>query len=79
MFVPVIFTNVQYFHLFLFISDRIMSNEDRDNLVRVYYMMGMKYVDIVSALAAEHGLIISERHLKRILKTQGLFRRDTVK
>ena len=56
-----------------------MNNEDRDNLVRVYYMMGMKYVDIVSALAAEHGLIISERHLKRILKTQGLFRRDTVK
>ena len=59
-------------HLFV---DRAMDKENRDNLIRLYHNMGMSYKDIVSALCSEHGIFLSLRHLKRILKANGLFRR----
>ena len=37
--------------------------------------MGLIYKDIIKALAVEHGVVISLRHLKRILREMGLFRR----
>lgn len=47
----------------------------RNNLITAYFNLGLSYRDICEALAIENGLIISERHLKRILKTLQLKRR----
>lgn len=48
---------------------------DRDALVEAYFKMGLKYSEITRALAQYHNIVISERHLKRLLKEMGLFRR----
>ena len=47
----------------------------RDTLIRLYYGLGMHYRDIVDILALKHGLVISKRHLARLLKSMGLGRR----
>lgn len=47
------------------------SNE----LVRIYFNLGLHYKDIATLLASRHRYIVSERHLKRILKSCNLFRR----
>ena len=52
-----------------------MDPEDRDEAIKLYFDMGMLYKDIVQILTLEHGIIVSLRHLKRILKELGLFRR----
>ncbi|XP_062317543.1 uncharacterized protein LOC134021084 [Osmerus eperlanus] len=44
-------------------------------LVELYFHLGFTYNDIKSLLASRHHYIISERHLKRILKLCRLFRR----
>lgn len=44
-------------------------------LVRLYFTLGLYYKDIVALLASRHGCILSERHLKRILKSNRMFRR----
>ena len=44
-------------------------------LVELYFHLGLAYKDIKSLLASRHHYIISERHLKRILKLCRLFRR----
>ncbi|XDV33831.1 hypothetical protein PO909_004099 [Leuciscus waleckii] len=43
--------------------------------ITFYFKLGMSYKDIVRSLALRHGYVISERHMKRILKLNGLFRR----
>lgn len=48
---------------------------ERDAIINVYFEMELKYCDIVRALALYHDIVISERHLKRILNGMGLFRR----
>ena len=55
-----------------------MDPEDRDEAIKLYFDMGMLYKDIVQILTLEHGIIVSLRHLKRILKELGLFRRKTI-
>ncbi|XP_074525951.1 uncharacterized protein LOC141790170 [Halichoeres trimaculatus] len=40
-----------------------------------YFEIGLKYKDIKTILESRHGCQISERHLKRVLKARGLFRR----
>ena len=45
-------------------------------VIQVYFEMGLKYKDIVHSLAVYQGIVISERHLKRILKARGLTRRS---
>ncbi|KAF6721335.1 hypothetical protein FQA47_004064 [Oryzias melastigma] len=47
---------------------------DRDNLIKVYFQMGMNYKDILQSLAL-HGIIVSERHLYRLLRGMRLERR----
>ncbi|KAF6722217.1 hypothetical protein FQA47_016494 [Oryzias melastigma] len=47
---------------------------DRDHLIKVYFQMGMNYKDILQSLAL-HGIIVSERHLHRILRGMRLERR----
>lgn len=44
-------------------------------LIEFYFDFGIPYKDIAALLAHRHSYIISERHLKRILKSCGLFRR----
>lgn len=46
-----------------------------ENLIRVYYGMGMSYKDIASTLAQRHHVIVGVRHLKRILRKLGIGRR----
>ena len=48
---------------------------DRDELIKVYFGLGLTYKDLCSALAIENGIVLSVRHLKRILKRMGLRRR----
>ena len=45
----------------------------REDIINVYFGMGLKYCDIVRALAIYHDIIISEKHVKRILKSMGLY------
>lgn len=40
-----------------------------------YFDLGLKYSDIVSVIAHRHGVTMSERHLKRILRKRGHTRR----
>lgn len=44
-------------------------------LVWLYFNLGLHYKDIAALLASRHGHVVSERHLKRILKSCSLFRR----
>ena len=53
-----------------------MANPARDTLIKFYFDLGMLYKDITSTLALRHNILISERHLKRELRTLNLFRRS---
>lgn len=44
-------------------------------LIKFYFNLGLKYKDITSVLAVRHRYILTERHLKRILRSCRLFRR----
>ncbi|KAK0145716.1 hypothetical protein N1851_015376 [Merluccius polli] len=46
-----------------------------EELVKLYFDLGLHYKDIVTLLASRHHYVVSERHLKRILNSCGLFRR----
>ena len=52
-----------------------MPDVDMYKLARLYYDMGLLYKDIVYAMFSIHNVVLSERHLKRILKQLGLGRR----
>ena len=47
----------------------------RDALIERYFHLGLKYKEIILFLIAVHGIHISTRQLKRILKQRGLGRR----
>ncbi|KAJ8048761.1 hypothetical protein HOLleu_01207 [Holothuria leucospilota] len=49
---------------------------DSDTLIKLYFDLDMKYKDILLTLAQRHNIIISERHLKRRLKSLKLYRRQ---
>ena len=44
-------------------------------LVALYFNLGLTYKDIAALLASRHHHVVSIRHLKRILKSCNLFRR----
>ena len=48
---------------------------DRLQLIRTYYGLGMTQKQITTSLAQRHGIIISIRHLQRILRSEGMTRR----
>ena len=52
-----------------------MDVEDRNECISYYHSIGMSQRDIVFTLLTNHSLVISERHLRRILKTLDLYRR----
>ena len=51
------------------------TNNDRDHLIETYFNLGFSHSEIASYLAVAHGILISIRQLKRILKRKGLRRR----
>lgn len=48
---------------------------ERDELIERYFQLGFSYKEIILFLISLHGIEISERHLKRILRQRGLGRR----
>ena len=51
------------------------DQEQRKHLVKLYFDLGMEYKDIVILLSEQHGITITERHLKRVLVNLNLHRR----
>ena len=51
------------------------ENVERDELIETYFHLGLKYKEILLFLIDVHGVEISIRQLKRILKQRGLGRR----
>jgi len=62
--------------LCLFWSISVVMAE-RHNLIFLYYSVGMSYGEILLTLAHKHNVVISERHLKRILRQAGVGRRKS--
>ena len=48
---------------------------ERDDAIKLYFHMGLLYKDITRGLALNHGLVVSLRQVKRILRKHGLSRR----
>ena len=46
----------------------------RDELLHIYYSLGFSHEEILVCLAVNNGIIISARHLRRLLSRQGLDR-----
>jgi regulator of replication initiation timing len=53
-----------------------MDKEGKNTLLKYYYDLGMTQKDILYSMASNHAVIISERHLRRILKELNLCRRS---
>ena len=51
------------------------NQESRDAMVSFYFHLGLKQKEIVAALVVKHGYIITQRHLRRILRGLNLYRR----
>ena len=48
---------------------------DRDVAPALYFYIGLRYIDVLGALAINHRIVISMSTLKRSLSQQNLFRR----
>lgn len=53
----------------------IFSGMDKSQLIELYFLLGLKYTDILHILSVRHGIIVSLKTLKRFLKKNGFFRR----
>ena len=53
-----------------------VAHRGRDSLVEQYFDLGLNYIEIISFLLLTHGISISLRQLKRILRRKGLTRRQ---
>ena len=53
-----------------------VSHLERDALTEQYFDLGLNYVEIISFLLFTHGISISLRQLKRLLRRKGLRRRQ---
>ena len=49
---------------------------DNFDLISFYFNTGMNYNDILQSLAVRHGVLLSKRHLIRLLKMHGLKRKE---
>ena len=54
---------------------QVDTSMDRDSLVEGYFRLGIDYVEILAFLIMFHGIRLSMRQLKRILRERGLARR----
>lgn len=53
----------------------LSADTQRDKLIKEYFDLGYTYKEIVASLVCTHGITLSLRHLKRILKRHGLRRK----
>jgi hypothetical protein len=53
-----------------------MDLEERNKCVVYYYKLGMSQQEIVLSLSSNHGILLSQRHLRRILKDLDLNKRS---
>lgn len=51
--------------------------EIRNDLVQQYFRLGFRHQEILTILEHNHGIILSKRHLQRLLHGQNLFRRSS--
>lgn len=51
------------------------QNISRDLLIRQYFTLGFSYSEVVAFLLVNHGISVSVRHLKRLLRAMGLQKR----
>ena len=49
-----------------------IANGGRDALIEDYFCLGFNYSEVLSFLLTYHGIRLSPRHLKRILRNRGL-------
>ena len=56
-------------------SPTFQSLTDRNELIEQYFKLGYSYLEILLMLKVHHGIIVSMRQMKRILKQKGLSRR----
>ena len=49
---------------------------DRNTYIDFYHRLGLKHKNILLFMAQNHGCIVSERHLRRILSKLGLYQRQ---
>lgn len=59
------------FHIIL-----VMDMDNREELIKRYYTLGLQQSEILAFLNLVHGIEISQRTLKRILKKLNLYRRN---
>ena len=50
---------------------------ERDDLVHIYFRLGLNQPEILAGLANNHGIVISKGTLKRVLSKHGLFRKKS--
>ena len=48
---------------------------NRDEVIATYFNLGLSYSEILAFLSCSHGVALSLRQLKRVLKSKGLCRR----
>ena len=51
------------------------GNAERGDIIERYYHLGMNYEEILMFIGLTHGIYLSIRQLKRILRSRGLGRR----
>ena len=48
---------------------------DRPKIIKLYFQLGFSQKEILMCLAMNHGIVISQRHLRRLLRKYKLYRR----
>ena len=58
-----------------YIGNRLIGIVERTNLIKHYFSLGLQYSEILAFLLSFHGIQLSLRQLRRILRREGLRRR----
>lgn len=59
-----------------YISNRLIGIVERTDLIKHYFSLGLQYSEILAFLLSFHGIQLSLRQLRRILRREGLRRRN---
>ena len=52
-----------------------LQNHGREELIKQYFNRGFSYDEILKFLSSQHDIVLSKRHLHRLLRQEELFRR----
>ena len=58
-----------------YIGNRLIGIVERTDLIKHYFSLGLQYSEILAFLLSFHGIQLSLRQLRRILRREGLRRR----